>query len=137
MSLIRIDPNPGRRQLAVFGVVWLAFFAIVGMAALKHGGAAAGATLIALGVLVPASGWVWPRFLRAVYLALAYATFPLGLVLSWVLLAAVYYLVLTPIGLFMRAIGHDPLNRSGDARAGSYWVAREEDEGRGSYFRQF
>ena len=39
-----------------------------------------------------------------------------------VLLALVYYLVVTPIGLLTRAI-KDPLSRGWDPVAASYWVA--------------
>ncbi|NGO77800.1 hypothetical protein G6045_19365 [Streptomyces sp. YC504] len=38
-----------------------------------------------------------------------------------VLLAVVYYLVVTPIGLLARAT-RDPLTRSWDPKAESYWV---------------
>lgn len=137
MRLIRVTPDPTRRQLTVFGLLWLVFFGVTGMIVLERGEPAVGAAMTTAAVLVPAMGLVWPRLLRAVYLGAAYATYPIGVVVSWLLLAAMYYCVLTPIGLFMRAIGHDPLNRSSDAGAESYWVARDADEGTETYFRQF
>ncbi|MDT9684662.1 hypothetical protein RND61_21765 [Streptomyces sp. TRM76323] len=39
-----------------------------------------------------------------------------------VLLAIVYYLVITPIGLITRAV-RDPLARGADPKATSYWTA--------------
>ncbi|MET9432227.1 MULTISPECIES: hypothetical protein [unclassified Streptomyces] len=39
-----------------------------------------------------------------------------------VLLAIVYYLVITPIGLIAKAV-RDPLARSVDPKATSYWTA--------------
>ncbi len=137
MSLVRIHPDPSRRQLAVFGVVWLVFFAVVGVGALKHGRPAAAVAFWTTAILVPAIGGWSPRFMRVLYLGMAYATFPIGFVLSWLLLAAVYYLVVTPTGIVMRAIGHDPLKRFDDAGAESYWIPREPDEGLDDYFRQF
>jgi hypothetical protein len=39
-----------------------------------------------------------------------------------VILTVMYYLVFTPIGLIMRALGRDPMNRS--LTGESYWIER-------------
>ena len=52
-------------------------------------------------------------------------------------MAVSYYLVLTPIGLVMRLLGHDPLNRRWDRTAKSYWTKRTPPENTERYFRQF
>ena len=75
---------------------------------------------------MPAVGLVSPGLLRIVYLGMIYATLPIGIVVSYVILAATYYLVLTPIGLVMRLCGYDPMHRRFDRKAESYWVPREE-----------
>jgi len=137
MSLIRIDRNPPPRQLAVFGITWLVFFGAVGGIVLSRGGPPAVTDAIwAAALLVPAIGWMAPRFMRVVYVGMAYLAFPIGFVLSHLLLAAVYYLVLTPIGLLMRVVGYDPLNRRFDAGAESYWSPRDSQENVSRYFRQ-
>lgn len=48
----------------------------------------------------------------------------LGLFLTYVFLLILYYTVLTPVGLFMRMRGHDPMKNN--PRGDSYWVAREQ-----------
>lgn len=68
---------------------------------------------------------------------MAYLAFPVGLVVSFLILAAVYYLVLTPTGLVMRPVGYDPMHRRFDAQAGSYWSPRQSPRDPGRYFRQF
>ena len=138
MALIRIDHNPPRRQLNVFGVAWLVFFGLVGGLVLHGGGslAAAGA-LWGLAVAVPAVGWTFPGVMRIVYLATAYAAFPIGLVVSHLLLLAVYYLLLTPLGLAMKLFGYDPMHRRFDRDAPSYWIERKQDDDVRRYFRQF
>ena len=73
---------------------------------------------------------------RAVYRALTLLTFPIGWVISHVLLALVYYLLLTPIGLLLRATGRDPLQRRLDPEAETYWIEREGDRPANTYFRQ-
>ena len=53
-------------------------------------------------------------------------------------LALVYYLVVTPIGLIMRLFGYDPMTRRRDCEFESFWVPRGKgDRGPESYFRQF
>ena len=138
MSIIRIDFHPSRRQLAVFGVVWLVFFATIGGVVLCRGGSWTAVTVLwGLGAVVPAAGWLSPPFLRIVYVAMACAAFPVGFVVGQVALAGVYYLVLTPTGLVLRALGYDPMNRRFDAEAETYWTRRTSEQSVERYFRQF
>jgi hypothetical protein len=65
------------------------------------------------------------------------AVAPIGWLVSRVVLAIVYFLVITPIGLIRRLRGHDPLALRADPTASSYWVARQDRTDPASYFRQF
>ena len=53
----------------------------------------------------------------------------IGLVLGWivteVIMIILFYLVVTPIGLFMKMRGKDILNKKFDKNAESYWIPRE------------
>jgi len=138
MSLIRLNKTPSRRELALFGLLWLIFFAIGGIVLFRRDAPLILAVAAwAAAVLVPAVGWLVPAWMRIVYLGMSLVTFPIGLVVSYLLMAAIYYLLLTPVGLLMRMAGRDPMNRQFDARADSYWTAREADEGIDRYFRQW
>ena len=138
MSLMRINRNPSRRQLATFGACWLLFFGCIGIAMLRRGDSwTTAATVGAIAVVVPVIGWVLPRFMRLVYVGMAYLTFPIGFVVSHLILGVVYYFVVAPTGLLMRLFGHDPLHRRFDANAKSYWVPRETPPDMKRYFRQF
>lgn len=44
---------------------------------------------------------------------------------SPVVLGLVFFLLLTPIGLVMRALGKDPLRLKPEPAAKTYWIARE------------
>lgn len=46
-------------------------------------------------------------------------------VVNPVVMGLLYYLTVVPMGLAMRACGKDPLNRSFDADAKSYWIERD------------
>lgn len=48
-----------------------------------------------------------------------------GLVLTWLLLAPVYYLFFAPFGLLFRRGRRDPLRRGFEADARSYWLKRD------------
>ena len=65
------------------------------------------------------------------------AASPIGWTISTLVLAVVYYLVLTPIGLIMRVVGYDPMHRKIDRDATTYWIARESQTDAKRYFRQF
>ena len=138
MSLIKINRNPPRSQLAVFGLIWLVFFAGFGALMLWRGRpwSLVGPVWV-MAAVVPAIGWIVPAFMRIVYLGMAYLTFPIGFVLSFVLMVIIYYLVLTPVGLIMRIVGYDPIRRAFEPKAQSYWIARSGDDSAKRYFRQF
>jgi hypothetical protein len=73
-----------------------------------------------------------------VFLGMSYAAWPIGFVVSHVILALVYYLVFTPVGLAMRIFRYDPMNRRFDDAAQSYWVVRDPAATPPKrYFRQF
>lgn len=137
MGLIRIQRHPSRRQLAGFAVVWLAMFAVLGGVALLRHAWPWAVALWAVAALVPAIGCFVPGWLRGVYLGAAYLTYPIGAIVSLVILAAVYYLVLAPIGLLLRLSGYDPMGRRRDPNAASYWTPRTPADDVRRYFRQF
>jgi len=129
MAMLEIDWNPGRRALRVFGGALVAVLVAAGV--WVHWGAWIGAGAAAvLAVAAPAA-------LRPVYLALNVITYPIGWVTSLLVLAILYYLVVTPVGLVMRLTGRDVLGRSRDPSAPSYWVARKPPGPLARYFRSF
>ena len=138
MAVIEINKNPSRRELLVFGLLLLIFAGIVGgliWYKFESPGIAqkvwiAGAALVALFYAVP-------PIRRPLYLGWMYAAFPIGFVVSHVILGVVYYLVFTPIGLLMRLVGYDPMSRKMDRRAASYWIEHDPHRDPARYFRQF
>ncbi len=125
MPLIRIEHEPSKRELAVFAASWALLLGLLGALLLWRSGRpgwAAACWLAALGV--PLAGLISVRVLRLVYLGTLWAGLPIGWVLSHAVLAVVYYGILTPVGLVMRAVGHDPLARRFDPAASSYWTPR-------------
>lgn len=138
MSLVTVNRNPTRSQLNQFGFIWLGFLAFFGAVAwFKFHSQTAAMVLWVSSVVVPAIGWMVPIFMRAVFVGMSYAAWPIGFVVSHVVLAMVYYLVMTPIGLGMRLFGYDPMTRRREPDQKSRWVERETERAPESYFRQF
>jgi hypothetical protein len=139
MALIEINRNPTRKELNQFGFIWLGFLILFGaIARFKLGAQTLALGLWVAAVVVPVIGWLVPSFMRLVFVGMSYLAWPIGFVVSHVILAVVYYLVFTPIGLLMRLFGYDPMKRKFDPSASTYWVARgpEATEPK-RYFRQF
>lgn len=137
MSLLRLNRNPNGKQLTVFSVAWALF---VGGLALSQEWRGHPTLASALGVLalgVPLVGLAWPRGLRHLFVGLSYATYPIGFVVSHVILALLYYLFLTPIGLLLKLCRYDPLARRFEPSAATYWQRRDNPPPPASYLRQF
>ena len=136
MSLIRLNHTPSRQQQLVFGTAWTVFVGGWGVVAWAKGEPQlAGILLIVAGVL-PLAGLLFPPLLRWSYVLLSYITYPIGFVVSHVVLAILYYLVFTPVGLIMRLLRYDPLTRRLDPKAASYWQERPKPGPAADYFRQ-
>ncbi len=139
MAMIEIDRNPGQSTLRWFGLLMLLFFGLVGGVIFFKTRALMTAPVVlwSLGALLCALYYAVPGLRRPLYLGWMYAALPIGWVVSHLVLAVIYYLVLTPIGLAMRLFGWDPMARRPDPEASSYWVAHEPAADRARYFRQF
>jgi hypothetical protein len=136
MSLIRINRNPSGRQLLTFAGAWVLALGAAGLGCWLRGRRGAAEAIWALGAAVPLCGLADRRALRAAFLGLSYLTYPVGYAVSHAVLAAAYYAVLTPIGLTMRLLGHDPLSRGFDPARGTYWTERKGPRPPESYFKQ-
>ena len=139
MSVVQINKNPTRRELNQFGFIWLGFLTLFGVIAyFKFDSPLAARWLWVAAVVVPIVGWLVPAFMRLIFLGMSYLAWPIGFVVSHVVLAVVYYLVLTPIGLATRLFGYDSMKRKFDPDAESYWIERSADVVDSKrYFRQF
>ena len=107
-----------------FGVVFAIVFVAVGLFPLLGGGPPRG---WAFGV---AGAFLAVALVRPALLApFNRAWFKLGLLLQRVVnplvMAVIYFGVVTPTGLVMRALGKDPLRLKYDPDAQSYWIHRD------------
>jgi hypothetical protein len=139
MSLIEIEWHPSSRQLHTFGLSGLLASGVVaGMLHWFWGVALLWSVVVlALGAALFLCSILSLKMARILYLGLTIPTMPIGLAVSFLLLAAFYFLVLTPVALVFRLMGRDPLRRRFDATAPSYWVPHQPREEAERYFHQF
>jgi hypothetical protein len=138
VSLIEIERDPSPRDLAWFGVLFLAFAGIVGALARWRFHAPSVALGIWCGaVVLVALYYAIPSLRRPCFVAWSLVTYPIGWLVSHVVLAVVYYLVVTPIGVFVRVTGRVHVRAPFDADAESYWIERRAEDDPQRYLRQF
>lgn len=138
MAVIKINKHPARRDLVVFGLALPVLAAVVGaLARFRWHAPGAALGIWVVGAVVTAAYWAIPPLRRLIYLGWVYVTYPIGFVVSHVVLAFAYYVVLTPVGLLMRLFGRDPLKRVFDPAATTYWVVHDDRTDVREYFRQY
>jgi hypothetical protein len=92
--------------------------------------------LAVLAVAIGLLGMVRPAALRPVFVGLLVLTFPLNWLASRLLLALVFYCLLTPLGLLFRLFGRDALGPRFQPARESYWTTKPAAGGLRSYLRQ-
>ncbi len=139
MSLIEINWNPNRKELRNFAIVALIASGLISVLlyVIKGLGIQWLAIICAVGIITFLSSFICIKITRVIYLGLILVTLPIGCVVSFILLAAFYFLLLTPLGLFFRLIGRDPLCRRFDPNVKSYWSRWKPPKNLSRYFQQF
>lgn len=145
--LVQLNLRPEPRQLRQFGWIALVGFGLLGSVLIWKGGlfgASFGSAarplawaLWAVGAVSALLSIVWPQGNRPLFVGLGVLTFPLGWVLSHVVLAVLFFGVLAPVGLLFRLLSRDALERAFRPEMKSYWVDLRDVRDEREYFRQF
>ena len=139
MSLIEINWNPKHKELRNFAIIALIASLIIALLlyVLKGVRIQWAVIIFAAGFGIFISSFASLRLTRIIYLGLILVTFPIGWVISMILLTAFYFLLLMPLGFIFRLLGRDPLCRRFDPDAKSYWLVRREPDSLDRYFHQY
>ena len=137
--MIQINKNPSKRELRIFAaLVFPAFWTLVAaILTFRFDQPRIAVPVLVVALVISIAGFASPRFMRLVYLGMVYATYPIGFVISHILLAVVYFVVITLTGVLMRLLGRDPMNRDFDPSVATYWIDKEPDSDADRYFRQY
>jgi len=107
-----------------FGIVFTVVFALIGLWPLIKG-VEPRYWAVGLGSLFLILAYAWPAALRPLNVLWFKFGMLLYKIVNPLVMGMLFYTTVTPIGLLMRATGKDPLNRSFDKNARSYWIERD------------
>ena len=138
MAVIDLKTEASKSELQWFGLLFGLFFGLIGGLAWWRWEA----QNVAYGIwsvagVITVLYYLIPPMRKPLFFGWMYAAYPIGWVISHVILLTIYYVVLTPIGLFMRALGHDPLQKKLKPKADTHWIRREPTKDPGRYFHQY
>ena len=145
-TLLELNLNPTKRTLRQFGFIAFVFFALLSVMAYRELAFGVGlgssrrlitGALASVGVLSALFSLTVPQANRPLYVGLSVLTFPVGVVVSHLLLALLFFGMFAPLALLMRLGGRDALRRHTRYAAKSYWVKARSARRLQDYFRQF
>jgi hypothetical protein len=143
MSFVKLNWRPGKKELRAFGAIFLTGFVLVG--ALKYfwpweflitRDEELGLILMGIGILVGVIALTGHRVALPLYWAWIGIAYVLGNIMSRIIVAVIFYLVVTPLGLFGRMLGRDRLQLK-KPKCESYWRELSMPKSTEQYERQF
>jgi len=138
MRFADIPFHPSRRNLRLFAAIWLILFMALGWKHyFKESHHTAGTVLGCVALVVGIPGLLSPPTVRWVFVGAIVLTFPLGWLVSQLMLALLFYLVVTPVALLFRLKGRDLLGRKLAPGCSTFWTKKTLSQDVRSYFRQF
>lgn len=137
MKFSDIPRNPDSKTLFQFAVIWLfAFSILAGVQYWRHENTTVAAILVAIALIGGGAGMIRPTLLKPIFVGWMILAFPIAWTISLILLATIFFLIITPIGLVMRMLGHDPLKLRA-TKTNTYWEVRKGHSDPSRYLKQY
>ena len=147
MKMIELNLKPETKQLRQFGFISLVAFGVIGGVVVWRNGLfgfdfgehakTVAYTMWALGGISGLLSLVAPRLNWPLYVTLIVVTYPIGFVLSYVLMGVLFYGIFTPVAIVFKLMGRDAMHRKFDPDAASYFVPHKPAASKERYFKQF
>lgn len=130
-----VNWRPDARELRRFAIAMLIGFTVLGLLSAWRAGGISTASIVlwSIGVVLAAAAFV-PGLGRVAYLAVYLPTSIIGYVVSNILLALMFFVVITPLGIILKLMGKDLLQQR---RQKTQWVPVKGIKNQDSYYRQF
>lgn len=136
--MIPINRTPSPAILRQFAWIVLPVFAALvgGLVWWRTGSITTAAIVWGIGGLAAAVAVASREVARQLFVGLQVITYPIGLVVSTIVLAFLFYAVFTPFAVVMRLAGRDALRlRQGDAP--THWMPHTQKDDPADAFRQY
>jgi hypothetical protein len=116
----------GKRQLRSFGLIVGGGFAVVALAPLAFHGRSPRIWALILALFLSATAFISPLALRPFHRVWMTIGEALGWLNTRILLTVLFYVVIVPIGVILRAVGNDPMRRKLERGVLTYRIPRDK-----------
>ena len=138
MTWSDIPFKPTAKALRQFAAAWLIFFLAFGAhqyLVRRHPGV--GLVLIGMALVIGLLGLVRLAAVRWLFVGWMVVAFPIGWLISLLMLLLMFYGLITPVAVFFRMRGRDLLRRKCAPSATTFWLPKNTPQDVRSYFRQY
>ena len=138
MSSALSDPfKPSDKMLRQFSGLCIVFFgAIAARQEFHHHHHTAALILALLAIIIGPLGLIAPRAVKPIFIGWMYLAYPIGWLISHIVLGLIYYVLFTPVALVFRMTGRDALRLKPARQSVSYWQPKPRALDKSDYFRQ-
>ena len=133
----RINWQPTRHEIKYFSVTMLIAFALANLILVLGGKYYVAGWIFGCGFVLSAACYFIPPVGKLVYFVWMAVTYVLGRIVSPIVTAIIFYLLVTPIALVNRLMGKDRLRLKKPKGATTYFVDHTEPQDKESFRRQF
>ena len=117
-----MDHAATRKELRHFGLLVGAVFTVIGLWPLVFRGEPLRLWAIGIGGLLIAFGGILPQLLRPIHKGWMWVGHVMGWVNTRIILGILFYGMVTPMGVFMKLTGRDPMRRKLEPDTKTYRV---------------
>lgn len=130
--------NRDKKQIRTFGFGAAVILTTLALWNFYKGSPTSPVIFLVIGIILGILALFFPSAIKPVYIVFMKVAHILGWINTRILLAFIFYVILTPIGLIMRIFGKDFLDESIDPARKSYWVTKERKGfNKNDYEREF
>jgi hypothetical protein len=138
MTWSEIPFHPTTKALRQFSAGWLLFWLAFGVHQYAvHHHTWAGLALMGIAVVIGTPGLLKPALVRWLFVGWMILAFPIGWLISELMLLVMFYGILTPTAALFRWRGRDLLQCRPRPTATTFWQPKPMPEDVRSYFRQY
>jgi hypothetical protein len=137
MTWSQIPQDPSARILRQFSGAWIFVFGLLAATQLWRHHHPTNAQVLGVVALIGLAGLIRPSLMRWVFVGASIAAFPIGWIVTQLILGILFYLVLTPLALYFRIKGRDALKLRRPPTNGTMWETRDTPPDPARYLRQF
>jgi hypothetical protein len=137
MTWSQIPKDPSARILRQFSGAWIVVFGLLAATQQWRHHHPQNAQFLAVVAAIGIAGLVRPPLMRWVFVGASIAAFPIGWIVTQLILGILFYLVLTPLALFFRIKGRDALKLRRPPAESTMWEPKEPSTDPARYLRQF